>query len=80
MYKIFVLSKSLLMPIKMDNNSSAGYYWKTKKICKERPWKLSKSSPQKKKTKVNVVGNDIKKFTDMKNKGWLNIDKSIMNS
>ena len=61
--------------------STEYYKKKTKKGFKKRPMKGIKIFQKKIKTKSeNMIVNDIEIFLKMKHKGWLKIEKFILNT
>lgn len=69
----------LLIPIKTDNKSPARYYKKIRKdYKKKKALQRYQNLFKEKKKSANMVKNNTRTFMNMKNKGWLRIEKSII--
>ena len=67
------------MHINMDSNSSARYYQKNKERLQKKPReRFQNLFKEEKEKKVDLVTNYIEIFPNLKNKGWLSTEMTIL--
>ena len=61
------------------NNSSAKYYQKNKEMLLKKACERYQNLSEEDQKSSNMLANEIRTFLNMKNKGWLSIEKNYKN-